>query len=85
MSTVMILPPSPANAGRTKVDDYCAARSEVSPPLPWPTFPPPFSMFAAVHSSVHNHFNQDRSLSRREHFKTNRAVAIAERRALLAA
>jgi hypothetical protein len=43
MSTVMILPPSPANPGRKKVDDYCAARSGITPPLPWPTFPPPFS------------------------------------------
>ena len=42
-------------------------------------------MFAAVHSSVHNHFNDDRGLSRRDHFKTNRAAALAEWRALLAA
>jgi drug/metabolite transporter (DMT)-like permease len=25
------------------VDDYCAARSKIIPPLPWPTFAPPFS------------------------------------------
>jgi putative transposase len=42
-------------------------------------------MFAAVHSSVHNHFNHDRSLSRRDHFKTNRAAALAEWRGLVAA
>jgi len=42
-------------------------------------------MFAAVHSSVHNHFNQDRGLSRRDHFKTNRIAALAEWRGLLAA
>ena len=42
-------------------------------------------MFAAVHSSVYNHFNQERGLSRRDHFKTNRAAALAEWRALLAA
>src|SRR5690606_18355107 len=42
-------------------------------------------MFAAVHSSVHNHFNHGRSLSRRDHFKTNRAAALAEWRGLLAA
>ena len=42
-------------------------------------------MFAAVPSSVHNHFNQERGLSRRNHFKTNRAAALAEWRALLAA
>ncbi len=40
---------------------------------------------AAVHSSVHNHFNQGRSLSRRDHLKINRAVALAEWRTLLAA
>ena len=42
-------------------------------------------MFAAVHSSVHNHFTKERILSRRDHFKTNRAAALAEWRALLAA
>ena len=26
------------------MDDYCAARSGITPPLPWPTFPPPFSL-----------------------------------------
>ena len=25
------------------MDDYCAARSGPTPPLPWPTFSPPFS------------------------------------------
>lgn len=34
-------------------------------------------LFAAVHSSVSNHFNQDRSISRRQHFKVNRAAALA--------
>ena len=34
--------------------------------------------FAAVHSSVHNHFNQER------HFKLNRAAALAEWRELSA-
>jgi putative transposase len=42
-------------------------------------------MFAVVHASVHNHFSQDRGVSRRDHFKTNRAAALAEWRALLAA
>ena len=41
--------------------------------------------FAAVHASVSNHFNQERSLSRRNHFKANRAAALAEWRGLLAA
>ena len=40
--------------------------------------------FAAVHSSVFNHFNQDRSLSKRDHFKQNRTAALAEWRGLLA-
>lgn len=35
-------------------------------------------LFAAVHSSVSNHFNQDRSFSRRQHFKVNRTAALAE-------
>ena len=34
--------------------------------------------FAAVHASIHNHFNQDRHLNRREIFKQNRAAALAE-------
>lgn len=33
---------------------------------------------AAAHVSVSNHFNQDRSLSSRPHFKANRAAALAE-------
>jgi len=41
--------------------------------------------FAAVHSSVFNHFNQERSLSSREIFKRNRAAALAEWRGLCAA
>ena len=40
--------------------------------------------FAAVHSSVFNHFNRDRSLSTRDHFKANRTAALAEWRGLLA-
>ena len=42
-------------------------------------------MFAAVHSSASNHFNQDRSLSSRDDFKLNRAAALAEWRQLGAA
>ena len=34
--------------------------------------------FASVHASIHNHFNQERHLSRRHIFKQNRAVAMAE-------
>jgi putative transposase len=41
--------------------------------------------FASVHASVHNHFNQQRSLSSRQNFKANRAAALAEWRGLLAA
>jgi putative transposase len=41
--------------------------------------------FAAVHSSVYNHFNQERSLSNRDTFKLNRATALAEWRQLGAA
>ena len=38
--------------------------------------------FAAVHASVSNHFNQERSLSSRPLFKANRAAALAEWRQL---
>jgi putative transposase len=38
--------------------------------------------FAAVHASVYNHFNQERSLSNRTNFKLNRAAALAEWRGL---
>ena len=34
--------------------------------------------FAAVHASIHNHFNQDRRLNRRDMFKPNRSAALAE-------
>ena len=42
-------------------------------------------LFAAVHSSVHNHFNQERSHSSRDIFKLNRTAALAEWRQLGAA
>ena len=38
--------------------------------------------FAAVHSSVYNHFNQELSFSTRPNFKLNRATALAEWRGL---
>ena len=41
--------------------------------------------FVAVHASIHNHFNQDRSLSQRDHFKANRTTALAVWRGLCAA
>jgi len=41
--------------------------------------------FVAVHASVLNHFNQERSLSSRHLFKANRAAALAEWRGLCAA
>ena len=34
--------------------------------------------FAAAHASIHNHFNQDRHLNRRNIFKQNRVAAFAE-------
>ena len=40
--------------------------------------------FSAVHASIHNHFNQDRHLNRRDIFKQNRAAALAEWRQLAA-
>lgn len=41
--------------------------------------------FVAVHSSVFNHFNRDRSLSKRNHFKQNRTAVLTEWRGLCAA
>ena len=41
--------------------------------------------FVAVHASIHNHFNQDRSFSQRDHCKANRTAALAEWRGLCAA
>ncbi len=41
--------------------------------------------FAAVHSSVHNHFNSERHLNSRDNFKLNRAAALYEWRGLGAA
>ena len=38
--------------------------------------------FVSVHASVSNHFNQERSLSKRCHFKAARAVALVEWRGL---
>ena len=41
--------------------------------------------FAAVHSSIHNLFNSERSLYSRQNFKRNRAAALAEWRQLCVA
>ena len=41
-------------------------------------------LFASVHSSVHNHFNLERHLNRRDRFKENRTIALAEWRQLAA-
>ena len=41
--------------------------------------------FASVHSSVHNHFNQERHLYSRNNFKMNRTAALAEWRQLCSA
>ncbi len=38
--------------------------------------------FASVHSSVHNHFNQERSQASRDTFKLTRAAALSEWRQL---
>ena len=40
--------------------------------------------FAAIHASIHNHFNQDRHLNRRDIFKQSRSAALAEWRQLAA-
>ena len=38
--------------------------------------------FAAVHCSVHNHFNQERHLYSHDNFKLNRTAALTEWRGL---
>ena len=38
--------------------------------------------FVSVHASIHNHFNQERSLYSRSNFKLNRAAALTEWRGL---
>ena len=40
--------------------------------------------FAAIHASIHNHFNHQRHLNRRDTFKQARAAALAEWRQLAA-
>ena len=40
--------------------------------------------FASAHASIHNHFNKDRHLNRRDLFKQNRSAALAEWRQLAA-
>ena len=47
--------------------------------------PATLQKFAAVHASVHNHFNQERHLNTRKNFKLNRSAALAEWRQLSAA
>jgi putative transposase len=46
---------------------------------------PSLQNFAAVHASVINHFNEERSLSSKPIFKANRAAALTEWRGLCAA
>ena len=46
--------------------------------------PATLQKFAAIHASVHNHFNQERHLYNRENFKLNRSAALAEWRQLAA-
>jgi len=40
--------------------------------------------FASVHGTVHNHFNQERTLTDRETYKANRSAALAEWQSLMA-
>ena len=40
--------------------------------------------FSSVHASIHNHFNHERHLIRRDDFKRSRSVALAEWRQLVA-
>ena len=40
--------------------------------------------FASIHSSIHNHFNQERHIYSRQEFKINRTIALAKWRQLAA-
>ena len=40
--------------------------------------------FASVHASIHNHFNHQRHLNRRDIFKQDRSATLAEWRQLAA-
>ena len=40
--------------------------------------------FAAVHGSIHNHFDQQRHLISRQTYKMNRSATMAEWRTLMA-
>ncbi len=40
--------------------------------------------FVSVHASIHNHFNHDRHLNRRDIFKQDRSAALAVWRQLAA-
>lgn len=40
--------------------------------------------FASIHSSVHNHFNQERHLYNRQNFKINRSTSLAQWRLIVA-
>ena len=40
--------------------------------------------FASAHASIHNHFNLERHLNRRDIFKKDRATALAKWRQLAA-
>ena len=42
----------------------------------------PCRKFTSVHASIHNHFNHQRHLNRRDIFKQGRAAALAEWRPL---
>jgi putative transposase len=44
----------------------------------------PLQKFGSIHASIHNHFNLDRYLNRREIFRQNRSAALAEWRQLAA-
>ena len=46
--------------------------------------PATLQKFAAVHASIHNHFNQERHLYNRETYKINRTSALTEWRQLAA-
>jgi putative transposase len=47
--------------------------------------PAALQKFASIHASIHDHFNRERHLRRRDIFKQNRSTALSEWQRLCAA
>ena len=68
-----------ADQCRGVVRDGCVVVNQAAAEFQQRTGHPPFT---SVHASIHNHFNHQRHLNRRDIFKQGRAAALAEWRQL---